>query len=322
MTNSQMTIDLNSMKTAAPPILVTGAHRTGTTWVGKMLAANDQTAYISEPLNVLHRPGVLSTPTRHWYTYICADNQTEYLAGLSQTIAFRYHTLAELVSLRSLKDIGRMGRDWKIFLRGRMQHLRPVIKDPFAVFSAPWFADQLGCQIVITIRHPAGFVSSLKRLAWPFDLKDLLDQPLLMRDHLEPFRSELEEVSKNPDDVIGHNSLLWSLVYQVVKKFQNTHPRFRVIRHEDLSHQPDAGYQALYEELGLTYTPAVREVIIASSSAENPKELAKGSVHSVKLDSQANLNNWKHRLSREEILRIRQLTEEVASVYYPDQDWD
>ena len=39
------------------PILVTGAHRSGTTWVGKMLAADADTGYISEPLNVLHRPG-------------------------------------------------------------------------------------------------------------------------------------------------------------------------------------------------------------------------------------------------------------------------
>ncbi len=31
------------------PILVTGTHRSGTTWVGKMLAAGPSTAYISEP---------------------------------------------------------------------------------------------------------------------------------------------------------------------------------------------------------------------------------------------------------------------------------
>jgi hypothetical protein len=47
---------------AQSPILVTGAHRTGTTWVGKMLAASPQVAYISEPLNVWHRPGVLRAP--------------------------------------------------------------------------------------------------------------------------------------------------------------------------------------------------------------------------------------------------------------------
>ena len=52
------------------PILVTGAHRSGTTWVGKMIVASQDVAYISEPLNVWHRRGVLKTPTQYWYTYI------------------------------------------------------------------------------------------------------------------------------------------------------------------------------------------------------------------------------------------------------------
>ena len=47
------------------PILVTGAHRSGTTWVGKMLSTEDGVAYISEPLNVLHRPGVFRAAVGH-----------------------------------------------------------------------------------------------------------------------------------------------------------------------------------------------------------------------------------------------------------------
>jgi LPS sulfotransferase NodH len=55
------------MTDIAHPILVTGTHRSGTTWVGKMLAADSSTAYISEPLNVLHRPGVYRAKVKHWY---------------------------------------------------------------------------------------------------------------------------------------------------------------------------------------------------------------------------------------------------------------
>ena len=61
-------------------ILVTGAHRTGTTWVGQMLAAGGL-AYVSEPLNVLHRHGVMSAPVKHWYTYITSENEADYLSG-------------------------------------------------------------------------------------------------------------------------------------------------------------------------------------------------------------------------------------------------
>ena len=60
-------------------ILVTGAHRSGTTRVGRMLSAEKSTAYISEPLNVLHRRGVYGADVPHWYQYITAENEAQYL---------------------------------------------------------------------------------------------------------------------------------------------------------------------------------------------------------------------------------------------------
>jgi glutaredoxin-related protein len=194
------------------PILVTGAHRSGTTWVGRMLAASDHFGYISEPLNVWHRPGVMRTPVKHWYTYICEENEEKYRKAFQETIKFQYHTIQEIQSLRSLKDIMRMGRDWRAFSQGRKNRQRAVVKDPFAVFSSRWFFNHLGCSVVITVRHPAAFVSSLKRLNWPFEFSDLLKQPLLIRDLLSPFHKELEEMVVSPGDVIERSCLLWRLI--------------------------------------------------------------------------------------------------------------
>jgi hypothetical protein len=304
------------------PVLVTGAHRSGTTWVGKMLAASGQLAYISEPLNVLHRPGVMRTPVEHWYTYICTDNETRYLPALRETLAYRYHTWAEIKSLRSRKDLLRMGRDLGIFMTGRLCSRRPLLKDPFSIFSAAWFSERLDCQVVITVRHPAAFASSLKRLGWDFDFSDLLHQDLLMRDWLEPFRSQMETYLDKPEDVIGQSSLLWRMIYQVVDVFKTRFPQFIVVRHEDLSMNPISGYQQLYKDLGIGFTDRVEQAILQSSGSENPKELSKRAVHSVQLDSRANLQNWKRRLSPEEIERVRCLTQDLASRYYPEQAWE
>ena len=303
------------------PILVTGAHRSGTTWVGKMLAAGSQAGYISEPFNVLHRPGVMITPVHHWYQYVCRENEAEFLPGLLQTLHFRYHFLTEIRSLRSTHDLGRMCRDGWLFQRARLLKQRPLLKDPFAFFSAPWLADRLDCQVVITVRHPAAFVSSLKRLDWPFDLRDLLAQPMLMRDMLEPYRADIERVSSDPGDSIGQNSLLWRIIYALATEFVKDSPDILIVRHEVLSRQPVEGYRRLYQALGLKFTSRVQRKIMASSSAENPKELTRSLVHSVRLDSQANLDNWKRRLSQPEIDRIRSLTEDIAALYYPDMDW-
>lgn len=300
-------------------LLVTGAHRTGTTWVGKMLAAGGY-AYISEPLNVSHRPGVMAAPVRRWYTYITNENENEYLPALQRTMALRYGYLEELKSIKSGRDILRMGRDLGIFLRGRFLNQPALLKDPFAVFSLPWFIERLDCRVVVTIRHPAGFASSLKRLDWPFNFRDLLEQPLLMRDHLEPFRADMERISSG--DVIGQAALLWRMIYRVVHSTIERSPSVIVLRHEDLSRDPLTGFARAFESLRLSYTPRVQEMIRTSSSSENPVELSRQKVHAVKLDSRANLDNWKKRLNADEIARIRDLTQDVAQLYYADVKWD
>jgi hypothetical protein len=193
------------------------------------------------------------------------------------------------------------------------------LKDPFAVFSTPWFAKHLDCKVVIAVRHPAAFVSSLKRLNWPFDFQDLLDQPLLMRDHLERYRHEMEYLES--DDVVGQAALLWKMIYHSVHTTRDQHPDFIVVRHEDLSRDPVSGFRDLYKSLDLEFTPRVEKTILSSSSSENPAELSRKKVHGFKLDSRANIDIWKKRLSVEEIDRIRKITEETSTHYYSDVEW-
>ena len=211
-----------------------------------------------------------------------------------------------------------MGRDWSTFFTGRIKRLRPLIKDPFAVFSAPWFASRLDCQVVITVRHPAAFASSLKRLNWTFQLHDLLNQPLLMRDWLEPYQGEMSGL---PDqDVVGRAALLWKMIYQVVDEFRRQQPGFLIVRHEDLSLNPLHGFRRIYADLDLDLTPKAQASILSSSSEGNPSEIS--SVHATRVDSRQNLGNWKRRLSTDEIDRIRRITTGVVERYYPEQVWE
>ncbi len=304
---------------AHAPILVTGAHRTGTTWVGKMLAASPQVAYISEPLNVLHRPGVLHAPVSKWYTLICEENERQFLPAFRDLLNFRFGLWREIRSLQSGKDTLRMGRDFSGFLRGRFLRQRPLIKDPFAIFSAPWFASRLGCRVVITVRHPAGFASSLKRLNWKFDFRDLLEQPLLMERWLDVDRAEMETAQTN--DVLGQAALLWRMVYRVVARMMKMYPSFIIVRHEDLSLDPVSCYRDLYTALELDFPPSVEQTISNASSSDNPTEVSKGNVYAVKLDSRANLDNWKKRLTSDEITRVRKITGKTAKLFYSDEEW-
>jgi hypothetical protein len=304
-------------------ILVTGAHRSGTSWVGKMLAASPKLAYISEPLNLLHRPGVMRATVEHWYTYICEENESQFLTPMQETIDLRYHLFREIRSLRSLRDFFRMVRDRSNFLIGRIRHQIPLLKDPFAIFSAAWFAQRLGCYVVIMVRHPAAFTSSLLRLKWSFDFSDLLKQPLLMRDWLEPYRAEMVQIlAKSDDDVLAQSCLLWKIIYDVVSQLEDRYPQFLVVRHEDLSRDPLEGFRDIYSMMGLEFTRKEAQTILKFSGRDNPKENPDREKYSIRLDSRVSLNNWKKRLSRAEIDRIQVLTEDIAHRYYSSEEWD
>jgi hypothetical protein len=142
---------------------------------------------------------------------------------------------------------------------------------------------------------------------------------MLMRDHLEPDRAEMESIQA--DDTLGQAALLWRMIYRVAHATTSLHPDFKVVRHEDLSIDPVRGYRDLYNSLGLDFTPKVEDTILNSSSSENPAELSKKKVHSVKLDSRANMDNWKKRLNADEITRIRKMTESISHLFYSDNEW-
>ena len=90
---------------------------------------------------------------------------------------------------------------------------------------------------------------------------------------------------------------------------------------EDLSRDPAAGYRHLYDRLNLPFTDAIRDRILAFSSADNPKEAGRGRADQIARDSQATISVWKQRLTPAEIDRIRRETDDIASTFYGDEDW-
>jgi hypothetical protein len=302
------------------PILVTGVHRSGTNWMASSLRASGEVIYISEPLNILQSPSFFEFSLENWYTYINEANEGPFLESYRAAFRFHLETVSEIRKLRSFEGSVRLGKRWLKYLIGRVQSRRPLVRDPFAVFSAPWFVRRLGCRVVVIVRHPAAFVSSLKKLGWTFDFRHLLRQPALMDGRLAMFRGEMEAALRAPDDVVRQASLLWRVVYRNVDDYRAV-PGLHVVRHEDLSLDPVREYERLYETLGLSFTSDAKRAIARLTSEDNPEEVTLAKPYSVRLDSRANLEHWKRRLERAEIDRVRDLTFDVAPSYYSDDDW-
>jgi hypothetical protein len=303
----------------APPILVTGAHRSGTTWVGAMLACAPGIGLIHEPFNPDVPAGTGGGIFHRHFEYVCAENETRYRTELERTLQFRYHLGAQVASIRSLRAVARTGIGLADFTVSRVRRARPLVKDPTAVFSSEWLASRFGAQIVFLVRHPAAFASSLVRLDWRHDFRGFLEQPLLMRDHLAPFADDIRNLVEREHDVLDEAILLWRLVYSTGATFRERNPDWIFVRHEDLSLDPAAGFASLYSRLELELTEDARHQIDEHSDDANPDEL--DTWHGVRLASRASLESWRRRLTPEEIERVRAGTADVWPAYYGADDW-
>ena len=110
-------------------ILVTGSHRSGTGWVGQVLAASPEAVgYVWEPFSILHRPGTCAVRFEHWFPYVCEENEGAVRGAVTDMLRWRYAAGAELRSLRSPKDAARMVRDASRFARYRRASATPLLR--------------------------------------------------------------------------------------------------------------------------------------------------------------------------------------------------
>ena len=305
---------MNSKK----PILVTGSHRSGTTWVGRMIAESPLVGYIHEPLNPNRPGGTPGFKSHHLFPYISSENESIFYDYIKNALSFPYNlAIPHFKTIRRPTNILNVLRAYGGFFKYRILNVRPLLKEPTGVFSAGWLASTFHMDVIVLIRHPAAFASSVKRLRWGFSLSHFLDQPLLIRDHLYPFVDEIRVFEDRNHDIIDHAALVWKLIYHTVAKYQKEHDDWIFIRHEDLSRDPLTGFENIFKRLNLEYSKHVNEAIRKHTDSTNTSEAP----FSIMRDSKSHIWAWKSRLTESEIERIRAKVEDISRIFYSDEDW-
>lgn len=306
------------------PILVTGAPRSGSTWVGNILALDRDAAYIHEPFNNHCSAGCCRAGFREVFTYVTPETEGPYVAALRDTIAWKYSLGAELRSLRTPRQAARMARDFAYFETMRRRGARTILKDPLALFSADWLARRFGCQVVVVIRHPAAFVASLRAAGWSrVHFAIFADQPPLMRDRLAPYAEAIAAAARATPDAIDAGALLWNILHHHIERLRQEHPDWIFVRHEDLSRNPAPEFRAIFDRLSLDFSDDVRRSLEAYT--RNGGALTRFSLFGARRrtvrDSRENIFAFRKRLSPEEIARVRAATAPLADLFYADADW-
>lgn len=300
------------MEKKKTPILVSGSHRSGSTWLGQMINLSNEAGYIHEPFH--RKYGISGKLFDKWFIYVNDENESRYIKALEKFIAFKYPIRNKFNEAETIQDYGRSVRDFTIFLWNRLNQKRPLIKDPIAIFSAEWLYRTFDMDVVILIRHPAAFVGSIKKAEWRSGMNNFLAQPLLMRDYLSDFEQEILEHAGHQKDFIDEGILLWNMIHSVIKEYRKKHDDWFFIRHEDLSLNPIDKFRDIYDFLNLDYTESIKTKITNfSTETDDPGKL--------KRDSKSNIWSWKNRLTQKEIDRVYEGTCKIASGFYSNEDW-
>jgi hypothetical protein len=303
-------------------------HRSGGSWVAKMIEGGGGVVHVNEPFNRRHppglTPGILRVPPPLSYQHVGPHNEAEHLPGFRDMLELRYGLTAELRTNHGPYDLAKAAKYLAAFTYGRARGLRPLIDDPYMVFAAEWLAERLDCRVVMLVRHPGGIVSSLKRIGdgWADNLPDIAAQPELVGRYLREHAADLERAAAEPLDPLGHGALLWLLIHSAIAQQVDRHPEFVLVRYEDLALNPEAGFRDLYERLDLPYTAQAERTVRAGSMAgpaarNNPwGRVGLGRTAFQPMDSKANAWAWRGRLSADEAARIIAATRPVAERFY------
>jgi len=293
-----------------------------------MLAASRAVVHVNEPFNRRHppggSPGILRVPRPLAYQYIGAHNEHLFLPGFADLLALRYHVLAELGRNRGAYDLAKAAKCLGQFATGRVAKRVPVIDDPYLVFNAEWLQRRFDCQVVFVVRHPAGVVSSLKRIGtgWSDSLPAIAAQPELVHRYFPNRESELDTLLTAEFDPISHGALLWTLIHAAILEQLASSPNSIVVRYEDLATHPLTAFRDLYDRLDLPFTERTFRIVQAATRAtRNAREAPWGRVGLSRtayqpMDSNANAWAWRTRLPQSEIDHIVAQTSATARHFY------
>lgn len=274
-------------------IFVTGSHRCGSSWVSKMLGTAPGAKFRDEEIFSPKSKAFCGNDLIPWYWHYCITKQIEALFSKN---------IDELVNLSE-------------------KSLTQVLSEPLGLFSAEWFSKRYQADVLLVVRHPASFVSSLIRLGWNYDFTEWTKQDELMKLHLSEFKDELKNPPKYKD-ILAQGILLWRGFYSVVRKLELQYPAWKVVTLEQLSREPVAEFEKLFKHYGLEFTENSKQIILEHTKAGNTVGAPVEGGDDHRRDSKKMVSIWRDRLSAEQVLKIKEEAKDVWVNWYKEQDWE
>jgi hypothetical protein len=252
-------------------ILVAGTARSGTTWLGDLIAMQIPCRVMFEPFNPDLVPQYRSF---HYFQYMRPDQENPELHAYAQ----------KLFS-------GEIRNRW---IDHRNEHLFPkyrLIKEIRANLALKWLHDYFTqVPILFIVRHPCAVVSSRMELGWAtdIDLLPFLSQPDLIQDFLVPF-IDLIKGAKTDEE---KHAVIWSISNLVpLRQFKTG--EWKIVRYEDLCTKTEAELSSVFEFLGMG--PDISSNVRTNLPSQTSRQT------SAVVTGRDRINAWKKKMSVQQI---------------------
>ncbi len=282
--------------------IVTGMHRSGTTWMGEAASLAMPDCVVHEPFNL--GSGLKGVPC--WYPG--PDRVEETSALIAQMMAGRCGFRRRRPSDGLLRGTARqiLGSHYDRDLSRALRSSNPLVllKDPFLIRLCADLAERHSAKAAILIRHPAALVHSLRRMEWPVPELDGKSWP---RRH------------EDPDLQFAYAlGCFWSAMYEEVEQQLARAPEsLLLMRHEDLCLSPIEEGGALLEHLDIPVTGAARDFLSKSTSG-GTGEMSGRQLHNMSRDAQALAFSWRSSLPPEQISAVTEGAGATLARHYAD----
>ena len=217
--------------------MVAGTARSGTTWLGDLIAAQIPCRVMFEPF---HPELVKEYRGFHYFQYMRPDGKNSEL-----------HAFAQKIFTGQIRDRWIDRQNESLFPKYRL------IKEIRASLMLKWLRVNFPeVPVLLLLRHPCAVVQSRMQLGWATDrdIEPFLLQPELVADHLSDHLDMIRRANTQEEK----HAIIWC-VSNLVPLKQLLPDDVKIVYYENLLVQPEVELPAIFDYLGHGYDTSLLE---------------------------------------------------------------
>ena len=256
-----------------------GTARSGTTWLGELIASQIPSRILFEPFN----PDIVSDYSRfHYFQYIRPGTENPEFYSFAQKVF-----------------TGRIRNKWIDRQNERISSKVRLVKEIRANLALKWLHDNFPeVPIIFIIRHPCAVVLSRLELGWATDrdIEPFISQPQLVEDYLGPHMDVIRSAVTSEEK----HAVIWS-VSNLVPLKQFGSDELKVVYYENLCTQPEIELSRVFETIGYQFSKSLVDRLTQPSQTTRAGSAIVAGTNKIEY--------WKKKLSRSQIDNILRIVQ-------------